>query len=128
MKKHLNFAFFLLWIIVIFLLCSLPSSAFPDTDIRIPHMDKIVHFGLFAILGILFCMWKPEKSLGLSILSATALGFIYGGIIELLQANVFERSGDWYDLAADTAGALCGCLCSYLYLKKFPGRSRRKRV
>ncbi len=43
----------IIWALVIFVLCSVPGDSLPQTSmIQIPHFDKMVHFGLFFIMGI----------------------------------------------------------------------------
>lgn len=42
---------------------------------------------------------------------------VYGGIIEILQYNFFNRSGDVWDLLADVTGGIAGCLC-YPFIKR----------
>ena len=39
----------ILWALVVFTLCAMPGDSVPDTGIRIPHFDKVVHFGMFFI-------------------------------------------------------------------------------
>jgi VanZ family protein len=41
---------------------------------------------------------------------STILSFLYGGIIEILQDNYFNRKGDFYDLLADTVGGFFGAI------------------
>ena len=85
----------IIWILIIFILCAMPSEDIPDPHLDIPHLDKVIHFGMFFILSLLI------------ILTA----FIYGGLIEILQHYFFNRGGDVWDLAADIAGGIAGCLC-----------------
>ena len=43
----------LIWLFVIAYLCFAPADDFGKVDIMIPHFDKVVHFIMFLILGIL---------------------------------------------------------------------------
>ena len=72
----------IIWAGVIFFLCAIPSDSIPDPKLKIPHLDKVVHFGMF----------------------------FYGGLIEVLQFKYFNRGGDWWDLFADVLGGVVGCL------------------
>ncbi|MDR3250907.1 MAG: VanZ family protein [Tannerella sp.] len=100
-----------LWAATIFYLCTNPSNSLPK--IGIPHFDKIAHFGVFFIqsvlLSLLFGFMKCKSYLKIIILS-TILSFLYGGIIEVLQDNYFNRNGDFYDLLADTVGGFFGAI------------------
>ena len=123
--KSLNLLILLniVWILVIFILCAMPGSAIPDPHLNIPHLDKVVHFGMYFILSVLLA-YLLESYTSLKRMSIYAIAiltaFIYGGLIEILQQNYFNRSGDIADLLADVLGGIAGCLC-YPYLKRlFP--------
>ncbi len=102
----------IIWPVVIGYLCLMPSADIPKVNIVIPHFDKVVHFGLFFILGYVWSkpsgFWKFRLSLWLIV-----VGFIYGGLIEVVQYSLIEgRSGDWVDWMADNIGLLSG---SFVY-------------
>lgn len=118
----------ILWAIIIFILCAVPGEAIPNPHFHIPHLDKVVHFGMFFIMSLLlWCGFEKstafsgKKICGIAILTA----FIYGGLIEILQQKFFNRNGDLADLAADVAGGIVGCLC-YPFIKKlFSGKKQK---
>ena len=60
----------------------------------------------------------PGNNAFLENLIAMLVALIYGGGIEILQANFFNRSGDVWDLVADVSGGIAGCLC-YPIVKRF---------
>lgn len=112
----------ILWAIIIFILCSIPGDDLPKTSmVNIPHLDKIVHFGMFFIMGIFLIaelryQTKFKKATRVSI--ALSLIAIYGGLIEYLQQNFFtNRSGDFVDLLADILGGILAVLL-YPWVKK----------
>ncbi len=110
----------IIWAIVIFILCAMPSESIPDPHLNIPHVDKVVHFGMFFILALLVCNeleYQTRLSLRKIYITAVCIAFVYGGIIELLQQYCFNRSGDVADLLADVVGAIAGCLI-YTQLKR----------
>lgn len=112
----------IIWAIIILVLCSMPGDSLPQTSmIEIPHFDKIVHFGLFFIMGILLVSeLKYQTNLGTFQIAAVvfALIAVYGGTIEILQEYFFiNRSGDLWDLCADVAGGFCS-VPIYPILKK----------
>ena len=45
----------IIWAGVIFFLCAIPSDSIPDPKLNIPHLDKVVHFGMFFIMSIFLC-------------------------------------------------------------------------
>ena len=101
------------WMVVIFTLCAMPASDIPGTGLNIPHADKIVHFGMhFVMASLLIGSLKINARLKWSVIVGIAIGFsiLYGGAIEILQSNFFNRSGDPWDELANTAGAAAGCL------------------
>lgn len=112
----------IIWAIVIFILCAIPGKDLPETTlVRIPHFDKIVHFGMFFIMGIfLYSELSIQTSLnrGKKIWISLSIIISYGAIIEYLQENYFiSRSGDYVDLLADALGGFIAVLM-YPFLKK----------
>ena len=116
--RHIFILANILWVVIIFILCAMPSDDIPDPHWNIPHLDKVVHFGMYFVLSILLIFPLEEYSclkLSRIYLIAILVALIYGGGIEILQANFFNRSGDVWDLVADVSGGIAGCLC---YCKK----------
>lgn len=102
----------IIWAAVIFILCAMPSEHVPDPHLNIPHLDKIVHFGMFFIMAVLLCNeleYQTRFHLRKIYMITVSIAFLYGGTIEILQQYCFERSGDIWDLAADVFGAAAGC-------------------
>ena len=133
MKRNAFFRIGLVaWVAIVFTLCVMPASDIPDPGLDIPFADKIVHFGMhfvmaFFLVGVLKI--NARMRWGVIVAIAVAFSVLYGGVIEILQANCFNRSGDLWDELANTAGALAGCL-SYRPLErqkdKWLARMRRK--
>lgn len=108
----------IIWAVVIFVLCALPSEDIPDPHLDIPHLDKVVHFGMFFILALLLCnelQYQTRFTWRKIYITTVCIAFIYGGVIELLQQYFFNRSGDVLDLLADVLGAIAGCLVYPLF-------------
>lgn len=86
-----------IWISIIFILCAMPDEDIPDPHLNIPHLDKVVHFGMFFILALLINLplelhtaIPPKRIYTIAVL----ITFVYGGLIEILQHYFFNRGGD----------------------------------
>lgn len=77
---------------------------------NIPHLDKVIHFGLYAVLLSFWMIdfYKKESQFVKSINTLIILGsIIFGGLMEIIQKVIVqERSGDFLDFFANTAGIL----------------------
>jgi VanZ family protein len=94
--------------LVIFLLSAKPAPYHPPL---FPHFDKVVHFGVYGILGFLLARWlagaiSTEKQ-RLVTLSVLLVG-LYGITDEIHQVFTPLRSPDVVDAWADLLGAACG--------------------
>ena len=108
--RHIFILANILWVVIIFILCAMPSDDIPDP-----------HWNMYFVLSILLIFPLEEYSclkLSRIYLIAILVALIYGGGIEILQANFFNRSGDVWDLVADVSGGIAGCLC-YPIVKRF---------
>ncbi|HVH12382.1 MAG TPA: VanZ family protein [Longimicrobium sp.] len=101
------------WAAVIFWLSSRSTVPVPG----IPNVDKVAHFGAYAMLGGLLAFAADRSRLPLG--AAAAVGIIYGASDEIHQMFVPGRSPDVLDWAADVAGVAVAC---FLYSR---WRSRR---
>lgn len=98
----------------------------PFGSVRIPLFegaDKVVHFMMF--LAMAFAYHFDFRSGKKPVDEARLMGWIFvslsafGGLIELAQWKMrMGRSGDWYDLLADIAGAVYGIILAWLISAK----------
>jgi VanZ family protein len=93
---------------------------------KIPHIDKIVHFGMYFTLMAVFIL-EHRKFLknpwNLFLLALIPLA--YGILMEILQFTLTStRSGDFYDALADAAGVFAAAL---LWLIFKPGQRENVR-
>lgn len=90
---------------MILALTSIPGSQVPT--VRIPHLDKLVHFTLYAVLGVLLVRaLRLSGRLTRGTLSLSLLGVAaFAAADEWHQRWVPGRSGDFADWGADLAGA-----------------------
>lgn len=119
----------IIWAAVIFILCAMPSERIPNPHLDIPHLDKVVHFGMFFIMAVLLCNeleYQTRFGIRKIYMLTVFIAFLYGGAIELLQQHFFNRSGDVWDLAADVLGAVAGCWV-YPQLKKLVRKLRERK-
>lgn len=98
----------------------------PFGSLRIPLFegaDKVVHFMMFFAMAFAyhFDFRRGKKPVD----EARLMGWIFvslsafGGLIELAQWKMrMGRSGDWYDLLADIAGAVYGIILAWLISAK----------
>ena len=88
-----------------------PAPA-PELDLG---WDKLNHLSAFAALG-LCAMLGYRDARGRRLLVLAGL-LAYGGLIEVLQLYVPNRSGEWGDLLADAIGIGIGALLALLWLR-----------
>ena len=102
------------WIVTVgycFAVLVLMTQPVPDVPRpAIPHMDKVVHFtiyaGLAAIISIGIRRSNPSAAPLHQFITPVAAASGYGLVCEFLQRLVPERTFDWADIVANTAGAL----------------------
>jgi VanZ family protein len=97
----------ILWFIVIYLLSSLPGSAFPF--IAIPYIDKFVHVVIFFILCALVDRAITHQTaipqlVDLHLFLALAVVILYGLGDEFHQSFIPGRRADLFDATADVIG------------------------
>lgn len=115
MSKHLvYFLPAIIWGAVIFVIISMPPSAIPPTDkLRIPDIDKIIHFGIFFVLGLLlvFGFVNSGGQQGKHFVISVLIGIAYGALTEYLQyCCIMGRYGSFADFIADVFGTVFGAL------------------
>lgn len=115
-KPWFSFAFFS-WMVIITMLSLAPFSGNnKEPFFRIPHLDKIGHFTFYFIVVVLGYMFLWEHRAGkirkhTAIIWISFFAIIYGMIIELIQSEfTTSRSGDLYDILANTVGAIVAAL------------------
>jgi VanZ family protein len=114
------------WVVLLHVLLLFPDREFTERKlIVIPHLDKVVHFGLYFILTgswMIFLNLKgdliPQKKRNRDFL-IIFLAVLDGLLIEYLQQSKWiQRDFDWYDVLFDGIGAVAGVLAaSYLFPK-----------
>lgn len=106
------------WILMIFVLCTLPNETLSKINTPLPFLDKIIHFGLFFLLSIFISsstIWGPSITFAKRCAISIFIAFVYGGLIEILQPYFFNRGGEIEDLIADLLGGISGCFSYPLF-------------
>lgn len=117
MKNLKGYPLTILVIIGILVAVLMPGSDVPS--VGIPHMDKVVHFSMFAILTLCFT-WEYNKiNHQLPPYSKGVVGFILLALLtEGLQVFAPGRSCDIRDLLCDSLGILITKWGIEKYIKK----------
>ncbi len=127
MKLLKRYPLTLLCVAAIWYLCFFkpPTTRLSHT----PFIDKWVHIAMYA--GTCTVLWweylrSHARRRGRALLAwAVAAPILMSGLIELLQAGLTTtRSGDWWDLAANTIGVLLAAAVGrgLLWHRVGPGR------
>jgi VanZ family protein len=110
------------------------QSSYPSPQ-RLPSFefsDKLMHFGAYAVMGVLFYrayQTLPVKSnipliVWLSMISAS----LYGVSDEVHQSFVPYRDGSLGDVIADVLGAVCGVYVYHRWIAAIKIRKKRTQV
>ncbi len=107
----------LIYCLLIFIQSSYPS---PENiqRLNLPYIDKLIHFAVYAILGMLFFMifrtQRFKKNINIVIALSILSSSLYGMSDEIHQYFVPYRDADIMDFFADVMGSICG-----VYIFKF---------
>ena len=115
-------SFFICWLpLIIYCLAIYIQSSYPGAE-KIPRFafsDKILHFGAYGLLGILF--YRAYETLPLKankrLLFLLSIGsaILYGVSDEIHQYFVPFRQADIMDVMANTIGSICGVYFYHLW-------------
>ena len=108
----------LLWAAVLFAFSS--RSTLPG-DLG-GGLDKVAHFGAYAVLGLLLAWASLESRLAAG--WPVLLGLAYAASDEVHQYFVPGRSPDVADWMADALGVAAGCFLLYRVRPRRPGAGR----
>jgi len=112
----LNMALTLVYCLLIYIQSSFPS---PKTIPDVPHLDKLLHCGAYALLAVL--CYRALEALPLEldgkllVILAIASSTLYGISDEVHHYYVPYREADVMDVVADLLGGVLG-VCAYRYL------------
>lgn len=108
MKKFLNYKFTFIVTLIILYGLLMPGDSVPDISIPIPHLDKLIHFGIFFCLTTTFYLEYFYANNKKTILLYPIITlFCFGILTEILQgALTSSRMADPMDLLADMVGVM----------------------
>lgn len=107
----------LLWLAIICYALFIPASDLPIKPfLKIPHFDKMVHFGLFFVFCLL--LLRPFKKLQLKYyLLAPLISILLSALLEFSQHVLSNsRSSDVKDFIANSMGVLAAVVFFYLFV------------
>ncbi len=116
-KKIIFFAY----VIIVTLLSLLPASKLPlPSASLIPHADKVVHFGMYAVFTFLLFFTWPEKFSGKTRQFLPLLYvLIWGTFMEIFQGvGGYGRTFSHYDILANILGFFPGWVAWMLVPEK----------
>ncbi len=95
------------WMVTLYYVLTMEVDPEPPTW-AFPHIDKLIHFGLFAVLAWLWFI--PSRwAISLTNRQAALIGFLiasfYGGLTEFIQSTLPHRHGNSWDVLANSVGA-----------------------
>lgn len=119
-----------IWSVIMLLVLFLPGSVTPEVTPLIPHLDKLIHIGIFGVFSWLLAMSFPisfapkariERKQG-ALYNRLQFYLLFGVILfallsEIIQAYLIPgRGGDFWDFMADLIGIALGALLSRIRL------------
>lgn len=106
----------LIWAAVILVLTSYPSISVPDTGFEL--QDKVAHFGVYFILGLLTAraiVFGKKLNFRRSLSTCALCCCIFAALDEGHQLFIPGRSAEIGDILADFAGIFLALFMFYLY-------------
>jgi len=101
------------------------QSSYPSPQ-RLPSFefsDKLLHFGAYAVLGVLFYRAYQtlpfNTNIQLLVLFSMISASLYGVSDEIHQSFVPYRDGSFWDVIADILGAVCGVFVYHRWIMGF---------
>lgn len=111
----------LFWTLLIMAVCWVPIGMFPtggggEHPRAFPHLDKVVHAGIFAIFGLLWLRALPGKA---RFLVVAAAGLALAVVTEYGQSlPIVGRDGDVADGVCDVIGVVLAYPLFLLFFRR----------
>ena len=117
MRSKFFTVLFVIWIIVILTLTSIPKLHVPLAD-KIFNFDKLAHLAVYAILAFLFTKMNRHKGRKQNATSLIYMMLTIPLLDELHQIPIPGRTFSYYDILADVLGFVIIIIYSYKFSKK----------
>jgi hypothetical protein len=114
------YSLFWLWLFFILLLMIIPTNGVSLYDF--PGRDKLIHFGLFAILGFFFIVPRYKNGAPFRISKdnrGTYILIFFSASIEFLHSLLTYRSFELLDSLANGFGLISGIVIGRLFMLRF---------
>ncbi len=115
------FFLWLSWLITISFLLLMPGKHLPEADLQIPHLDKYLHFVMFAMLSFLFLLFRKSKVDSIENKEKFAIILLFsafGIMTEFVQEFFIEgRYFDIWDVVANALGTIAGAMLLFCIKK-----------
>ncbi len=114
-RRKYTWAFYV-WVVFITIMSLVSFPEDSKLNLRIPFLDKAVHFSFYFVVAILAVFYlrevsKKHLSLTAALASAFVFASLYGTIIEVIQGTLTrDRAMEFSDVIANCCGALFGVL------------------
>ncbi len=99
------------------------AEALNFLNVEIP--DKLIHgvFYFILTLSFLYPLFKKHLKFNRNLLFILAVVFLYGVVLEILQLYfIKDRTGEFYDVLANTGGILIAVFVFKFYLNQFKNK------
>lgn len=121
----------IVWSVIILVLTLSPGVYIPqEFDWKLIREDLLAHFFVFAVLVFLMMQGFTRQHTNASLRSnaavyAVVIAVVYGGVLEVIQGFIPERSFDYFDMVANAVGSFSGWGAFTLMSKMLKGKNNR---
>lgn len=121
----------IVWSVIILVLTLSPGVYIPqEFDWNLIREDLLAHFFVFAVLVFLMMQGFTRQHTNASLRSnatvyAVVIAVVYGGVLEVIQGFIPERSFDYFDMVANAVGSFSGWGAFTLMSKMLKGKNNR---
>ncbi len=105
--------FSIFWTVIVCVLSNLPGNSINNVGFKIPHLDKIVHLGMYFILSfvVMLDIALRSKVIKKHFIFSFFYSFILGILMEMTQHFfAVSRQADIFDVLFNSIGSLLGIL------------------
>ena len=103
-------------LLLLYLSLANPEKFAESELIRIPNIDKIIHFGMyFIMMSVIIIEHRKSIKNPVNLFLMALIPLSYGVLLEILQLTLTStRTADFYDALFDAAGTMTSVLLWFL--------------